>query len=498
MSTNSDQPVAAAGLGAHSALGLVYLFASSSIAKLVNVGAYVILGYLLSANDFGVFALAGTITVFMQVLEQGGVFDVLVQRKNFRPWAIPAFWLAASLGVAASLLIVAVAPIASAVYENRQLCWVLMILAPASISNALLAVPQAQLARQLNFRALAAVNLTSLVMRLTMTIVLAWLGFGPYSFAIPIPITSGLIAAFLWWWTRPPWSLTPQLKKWRYLIGDSTRILTAELQRAFIDQSDYILLGIFRSTRDVGIYVFGFSFSIQILQLIASNLTNVLFPTFTKLNDRPRTQYEGLLKAQRILAMVGTSACLLQAATAAPLTYLLLAPKWIPSIDVMQILSIGMALRMVAGSSYALLKSQGRFRAILWNRWAFVALQVIGLTVVLWLGGGINAVATVVAVVSTIIGPVTFYIAIRPYDAGWREIGEVLYRPVVSSVVSVGTAWLIALRMDGQGIGPLPQIIATVGVAAALNVAFARFWMRPVWDDLSLRIRRLLPRRAVV
>ena len=134
----------------------------------------------------------------------------------------------------------------------------------------------------------------------------------------------------------------------------------------------------------------------------------------------------------------------------------------------------------------------------MWNRWAFVALQVIGLTVVLWLGGGINAVATVVAVVSTIIGPVTFYIAIRPYDAGWREIGEVLYRPVVSSVVSVGTAWLIALRMDGQGIGPLPQIIATVGVAAALNVAFARFWMRPVWDDLSLRIRRLLPRRAVV
>ena len=42
----------------------------------------------------------------------------------------------------------------------------------------------------------------------------------------------------------------------------------------------------------------------------------------------------------------------------------------------MQILCIGMALRMVSGSSYALLKSQGRFRAILWNRWMFVVLQV--------------------------------------------------------------------------------------------------------------------------
>jgi teichuronic acid exporter len=486
------------GLGTHSARGLVYLFASSSVAKVVSVGAYVVLGYLLSEDDFGVFALAGTITVFIQVIEQGGVGDVLVQRKNFRPWAIPAFWLAACLGVLSSLLIVAAAPIASTLYENRQLYWLLLILAPASIPNALSVVPRAQLARQLKFRALAAVNLASLVVRLTMTVVLASIGFGSYSFVIPIPISSGLIAAFLWWWTSPPWSLYPQLKKWRYLIGDSTRILTAELQRAFIDQSDYILLGIFRSARDVGIYLFGFSFSIQILQLIAFNLMNVLFPAFTKLNDRPRTQYQGFLKAQRILAMVGVSACLLQAATAAPLTYLLLDPKWIPSIGVMQILSIGMALRMVAGSSYALLKSQGRFRAILWNRWAFVALQVIGLTVVLWLGGGITAVATVVGVVSTLIGPITFFIAIRPYYGGWREVGEVLYRPVTCSVVSVGTAWLIALWMEGQGLGPLPQLIETVAVASGLNVLFAWFWMRPVWDDLSLRIRRLLPQHSAV
>src|SRR5258706_292244 len=85
--------------------------------------------------------------------------------------------------------------------------------------------------------------------------------------------------------------------------------------------------------------------------------------------------------------------------------------RGIPAVGVMQILCIGMALRMVAGSSYALLKSQGRFRAILWNRWGFVALQVIGLLMVLWLGGGINSVATVVGAVSTIMGPVTFYTA---------------------------------------------------------------------------------------
>ena len=153
---------------------------------------------------------------------------------------------------------------------------------------------------------------------------------------------------------------------------------------------------------------------------------NVLFRRDTRLNDQPRKQFQGFMKAQRILAMIGISSCLLQAATAGPLTYLLLSLKWIPAIGVMQILCIGMALRMVAGSAYALLKSQGRFRAILWSRWAFVVAQLLGLIIVLSLGGDRNAVAVVVAVVSTLIGPITFYIAVQPYGAGWREVAEVL------------------------------------------------------------------------
>jgi PST family polysaccharide transporter len=259
-----------------------------------------------------------------------------------------------------------------------------------------------------------------------------------------------------------------------------------------------MLLGLFRSAKEVGLYWFGFNFSIQFLQLFAFNLMNVLFPALTRLNDQPRKQFQGFMKAQRILAMVGISSCLLQAATAQPLTYLLLAPKWIPAIGVMQILCIGMALRMVAGSAYALLKSQGRFRAILWSRWAFIVAQVLGLFIVLSLGGDKNAVAVVVAVVSTLIGPITFYIAVQPYGAGWRNVAEVLLRPLVSGVVSVGFAWLVALAMAAKGYGPVAQLVETVGVAAALNLVLAWLWMRPVWDDLWLRIRRMLPQRAAV
>ena len=40
------------------------------------------------------------------------------------------------------------------------------------------------------------------------------------------------------------------------------------------------------------------------------------------------------------------------------------------------------------------------------------------------------------------------------------------------------------------------QLVEIGVVAIVLNCLLARFWMRPVWDDLWLRIRRMLPSRA--
>jgi O-antigen/teichoic acid export membrane protein len=410
---------------------------------------------------------------------------------------VPSFWLSLAFGAASFLLIVIASPIAAAIYRNPQVAPLLLILAPSSLANALMAVPRAQLGRDLRFRFLAALNFAANILRIGLTVAFAEMGFGAYSFVVPISLTAFATAGFLWWWVRPTWSLRPNFRRWRYLIGDSTRLLTAELGRALLDQSDYMLLGLFRNVAIVGIYTVGFNFSIQMLQLLTVNLGNILFPALTKLNEHPQAQCAGFLKAQRILALLGISSCLLQSAIAKPLTYLVLdASKWADSIIVMQVLSIGMATRMLVGSSFALLKSQGRFQTILWNRWGFLILQIAGLTTVLAVGGNLAAVAIVVAIVSTFMGPITLHTALRPYGVGWSTVAEVILPPLACGVASVGAAWLLAQQLAASGHGYFSQLIVTIVVAVALNALLAWLWMRPVWDDLWARVRRLLPVRA--
>jgi hypothetical protein len=92
-----------------------------------------------------------------------------------------------------------------------------------------------------------------------------------------------------------------------------------------------------------------------------------------------------------------------------------------------------------------------------------------------------------------------FYVAIRPFGGGWSEVADVITRPLVSGILSVGAAWLIAQSIESTDHGRLPylfQFALICLVSVILNALLARFWMRPIWDDLLLRIRRMLPVRA--
>jgi O-antigen/teichoic acid export membrane protein len=497
----ADAPLS---LGAQSARGLVYLFAGQSFTKVIGYVTRLLLLHLINKSQFGVVTLAQTITTFILLIGQSGVIDVLVHRRAFKQWAIPGFWLALALGILSCILIGISAPIAASIYASdpevrRQLFWLLIASIPSPLPYALSVVPKAQLSRELRFRALAAVNIIDATLQNVFTLLFAAMGFGIFSFVLPIPVGGLILTVVLWWWVRPPRGPRLGLRRWRYLIGDSMQLLLSEFGRTLLDQSDYISLGLFHVPVDlVGVYRVGFEFSIQTMRLLMVNMTTILFPAFTKLKDEPQRQYEAFLNAQRILAMVGVSGCLLQAAVAEPLAHLFFPATYYPSIVVMQILSLGMATRMIAGGSFALLKSQGRFKVVRNNFWVYALVQVAVLAVVLSMGGGILEVSIVVSIVAGLAGPIMFYYAIRPYGGGREQVFDVLARPLMCGLFSVGAAWIIAENIN-WGTGFLPELMKLTeicGVSVALNSLLAWFCMRPVCDDLWVRVRRMLPRRA--
>ena len=83
-----------------------------------------------------------------------------------------------------------------------------------------------------------------------------------------------------------------------------------------------------------------------------------------------------------------------------------------------------------------------------------------------------------------------FYYAIRHYGGGWADVADVLMRPLVCGILSVGAAWLIAKGMARADRPPaiLLQLSKSASWRSLSTALLARLWMRPVWDDLWLRL----------
>ena len=362
---NRNPPLESVQLGTHSARGLVYLFAGTTVAKVVSFVTQLILLYLLGRNDFGVVSLAYTITDFHPGDRAGRRGRRARTPAGLSTMGDPRFLAGARVG-RVELLVDCPAHQWQRRFTGRMPysaiscfgCYWCSLrrrfrMRCRSCRRAIIpgvAIPGVGCdqsgeyhaakgahrgVRGARFRALQLCDTDADCRRIDGGIFMV---VGP----------SAIWAAS---------QTSPLAISGRRLDA----VVYAEFGRALLDQSDYMLLGVFRTFAAVGVYTVGFMFSVQMLQLLTANMTYMLFPAFTKLNNQPQKQLDGFLRAQRILSMVGVSGCLLQAAIAAPFLRFAFPARWEPSIVVMQILSLGMATRMIGGASFALLKSQGRF-----------------------------------------------------------------------------------------------------------------------------------------
>jgi O-antigen/teichoic acid export membrane protein len=226
------------------------------------------------------------------------------------------------------------------------------------------------------------------------------------------------------------------LRRWRYLLADSTLMLGTSLAITCVMQGDNLMLGLFHSKEVLGVYFFAYNLSTQTGQLVAANLGAVLMPALTKLAaDLPR-QLNAAIRATRVMLLIGIPLSFIQAALVEPAVTLVFRGRWDAAVPVVQYLSIGMAMTLVNGCTSSILQSQGRFRFLLvWN--AMVAVVFLAAVAVGAKVGAAVSVSVAVALIFSCIGPVGLYLALRPGGGRFRDVLSVYIRPLAVSVCAL-------------------------------------------------------------
>lgn len=481
-------------LGDHAARGVAYAFIQNVLGKAVSFLGQLALARLLAPEHFGLIGLAYTVNSFAWLIQQAGLREVLVQRPgDVRKWLSPAVWMSGAQGLLAAAFIVAAAPIAARVYHSWTVAELLFILALAAPFQSLATACEALLQRRMGFRAWSTVEFFRGAGIMGLSVLFAWLGFGAYSFAIPVPIVAAVRLGVLMGLTRPPIRRRPQLRRWRYLFGTAMYVMGTTALLTLITQGANMVQGVFHDKDTVGLFYFSFILAAQAIMLFSTGSANVLFPVLSSMQDAPERMRNGFLSALRLLLLVGVPVCLLQAACAGPFVRLVLPGKWLAAVPVTAVLSLGMIPNLAFNHSRGMMQAQGRFRFALGVVMCYTVFYLAAITTGALLGGALS-VAVAFAIVFTIIGPLDIYLAGRPVGVSRLDVARAYAAPMGCGVAATGLGWGLGELLPVGGWADAGRLVIVGVVGSGLYVALIRLAAPADWGSLISRLRRIAPR----
>lgn len=460
--------------------------------RVLTAVSQLVLAWILTPDDFGLVGLCYTVVILAQRLQEMGVRSVLIQRaRRFHRWATPAFWMSLLAGIGVGLLICATSPLVARFYDEPRLVPLLILFALACPFDGLYTVPSAVLHSQMRFRELVIGSTAVGIGSTILSIVLAMTGFGVYSFPLARTAAAAALPAVYWLQTRPKIGLNPRLRLWPYVFGDSFLLLLAGFVFSLIGQVDYMALGLFRDTDEVGVYFMAYTLSVQLATVFALNLGNVLFPALGKLQTAER-QLGATIRALSGLAVLALPLCFVQALLARPAIDLLFDDEWQPMIPMFQVLSVGMALRLVGWPSASLLYARRRFGLHLVQQLLYLAVLFPAVMLGAWRGGGLGT-AIAVAAATSLIEPLLLWWRLRELGGGLRELRQTLLAPATSALLAtaagVGAAFAPGVR-ESPGVAALVSTVVMAGLYAVL----IRYTARDTWTELSAQALSLVGR----
>lgn len=482
------------GLRAAAVSGVRWSSISRPLNEVMLLGSIVVLARLIAPAEFGRFAIALIAQEVAYIIVAGGLSAALVQRKSIgreHQQAGMALGLLVGLALAGATLSAA-SLVVVPVFGARTAMFV-RLMAPLCLVSALGTVPMATLRRRLAFRRLSELEVLNVFARVTVSIGLALAGLGGEALVLGV-VAGSVLSTLIAWASAPP--PLPRLRREaaRDLLHYGVPASAAAVSWVGFSNVDYAIIGARLGALQTGLYFRAYTVAVEYQAKVSVVMTQVGFPVLAR--ARSDGELTGLYRQMVRLLTIMLFPLLALLAIAAPvLVPFVFGPRWTGAVVPVQILALGGASTLVINAVGTVFMATGRARALLGYGTAHFI--VYGLTVLLVVPLGIDAVAVDAAVVHTLFLAVAYVMMLR----GWaerplRRLWEDLAPAAVSCLGLVALALPASLVVSAAHLPALVQL-ASVGLAAAPGYLLTlRVCFPAAWHSERAIIARVVPGRA--
>lgn len=455
-------------LGRAAARGTAVTLLAQGLRTLMQAVSLVVMARLLVPEDFGLLAMVMAVIGVADIIRDFGLSLATMrsptltvdQRTNL-------FWANLTLGLACTGLAVALTPLIVGIYDEPRLTPIVLVMSVLFTLSGFTTQFRAGLARDLQFKRIAALDIASQLVSLLTGIGLAVGGAGLWAL-VGQQLAAALVSAVSFavvarWWPGLPkrgTSIRPFLSFGGGVLGtQAVGYLTKNV--------DTVAVGAVLGPSALGFYDRAYQTMMLPLRNINAPLTQVAVPVLAKVQEDDDRFLAYLGKSQLIGCYLTATMFAVTAGLADPLVDLVFGSAWAEAAPILAVLAVGGVFRSIGQVAYWGYLARGvsgpLFRQLLVTGSVSIALMLVGLR---WGTTGVAAGHSLGAVAAW-AGALWHLGRVTGVDTGplLRQSG----RTVLLVAVPCGAAAHLATLLPTGSVGQVAAGVAAAAVTFALT-----------------------------
>lgn len=420
-----------------------------------------ILARLLSPADFGLVGMATIVTGFIWLFQDLGTASAVIQRKHSSESLLSSiFWMNVGFGLLGMLALLIVAPLAASFYQEPRITVILRVLSVTFLLSGVTTLQKALLERELAFAKLAKIEISATLAGSAIGISLAVLGWGVWALvyqALTVVVVTTILIWMKTFWQPKIMFNWNELKK---VSSYSLNLTGFSIFNYFSRNADYLLVGKFLGTQELGYYTLAYRLMLYPLQNISAIANRVLFPVFSRVQDDNSKFSSAYLKIVSSIAILTFPLMIALWGVAEPFVMTIFGRQWQPVSWLLLILAPVGLLQSIGTTVGLLYQAKGRTDWMF--RWGVFAGIVFITSFVIGLHWGIIGVAGAYTIANVTLTYPGFAIPLRLIELRVVDLGKALWRPLFASFLMLGAVLgLKAVLPTGLANGWILAILVT-------------------------------------
>lgn len=415
--------------------GVKWTTASTVIVTILQLAQMSVLARFLEPGDFGLMAIMMVVIGFSQAFQDMGISNAIIQRQDISHTQLSSlYWLNIAAGAFLTLIVIAIAPLVANFYDEPRITSLMIILSSTFILVAIGNQYRVLCQKNLNFRTMEVINVSTSVVSFIVATVMAYKGYGVLTLVCAMITQAGLSSLLFLWvglrhYHKP--SLIYKHSELEGFYGFGMYQMGERSINYIGANADKILIGKLVGVEAVGFYNLAWQLIIFPVSKINPVVNKIAFPLYSKVQNDSYTFNRYFYIVIKALSLITIPLLTFLIFYSHEIVQIVFGKGWSTTADIIPFLAIIGIYRAIGNPGGAAILARGRANVGFWWNLFISSIIVIGLIVSLLISPSLDTAIYTLLFLYLTVG-MLWHVVVSKY-------GEVSYKEIIKHLIKLCT-----------------------------------------------------------